>query len=393
MSSATLALLNKNARTAILNKLTEDEDSSKNLKTIVLIIGSGLLIPALITIFIGSLAIFAVINSYHSDISKLGGEPTTVAVREIGENILLFRQAQSKYEVSWAVLAGIAKIESGFGKGDYYVSRKGVSEAGAVGYMQFMPLTWSGWSNPYARNDPNWQPLEFSPSPDTLGLPYDTDPSRIGEYGGYGVDGDGDGYADPYNPIDAIFSAAKYIKANLGDGNYENALFCYNHSKQYVTDVLKYAEVYQEYQLPNTDGLWPLAQYYDITATFKQVKSKDGKTVLWPEGHSGIDIGCPEGTPLYAIIPGRIEFAGFASRAGGMITIDDLNGTQVSYCHLSESIVTQGDYIEQGDLIGYSGNTGRSTGPHLHLTLRVNGQLSNPLDWLTPLGEPDFQNY
>ena len=384
--------LYRTALAVLLNK-----DDFKEIKIGLFIFGTLITALFLVTILVASTTMFAIINTFHTDISKLGGEPTTYAVKEIGESLQMFRQAQSKYEVSWAVLAGIASIESGFGKSDYYVSKKGVSEAGAVGYMQFMPLTWSGWSNPNAKNDPKWQPSVFPPSPETPGLPYDTNPSRIEQYGGYGVDGDGDGYADPYNPIDAIYSAAKYIKANLdvNNGDYEKALFHYNHDKSYVSSVLAKAESYQEYQLPNIAGLWPLNQHYHITALFKQKYTSfdEGDVLLWPLCHTGIDIGCPEGTPLYAIIAGRISFAGFAPGYGGLVQIDDGNGTVVRYAHLSKSIIRQGDYVEQGDLIAYSGDTGRSTGPHLHLELLVNGQLSNPLDWLCPPGEPGVQNY
>lgn len=392
MNTATLTMLNKTAQT-ILN----DQEQIKKLQISLFVFGAAPLALIVLMILLGCISIFAIINSFHTDIGKLGGEPTSHAVKEIGEDLPIFRQAQSKYEVSWAVLAGVAFTESGFGKGDYYISCKGVSEAGAVGYMQFMPLTWSGWSSPYAKNDPNWQPSVFPPSPDTPGLPYDTDPSRIEQYGGYGVDGDGDGFADPYNQIDAIFSAARYIKANLdtNNGDYEKALFHYNHDSSYVYDVLSRAELYQEYQVPNTAGIWPLKEHYPITALFKQryTNFDKGDNLLWPLGHSGIDIGCPEGTPLYAVVTGRILFAGFASGYGGLITIDDGNGTIVKYAHLSEPAVKQGDYINQGDLIGYSGNTGRSTGPHLHFELLVNGQLSNPLDWLTPMSETGSQNY
>jgi hypothetical protein len=95
-----------------------------------------------------------------------------------------------------AILAGIASVESDFGR------NPGPSSAGAIGFMQFMPATWKT----------------------------------------YGVDADGDGTADPYNPADAIFAAAGYLHASGAPRDWHAALFAYNHSNSYVATVLARAE-------------------------------------------------------------------------------------------------------------------------------------------------------
>ena len=111
-----------------------------------------------------------------------------------------------------------------------------VSPVGAEGHMQFMPCTFVGWSHP---------------SCDGLGkgdIPEKekTDPKVIRKYGGYGVDANGDGIADPWNLEDAIFSAANYLAKNgASEGNYKKAVFAYNHSDEYVEEVLYYAKRFQ----------------------------------------------------------------------------------------------------------------------------------------------------
>src|SRR5213075_329447 len=90
---------------------------------------------------------------------------------------------QAQYNIPWQVLAGVNEIETDYGR------NLSVSSAGAVGWMQFLPSTWKS----------------------------------------YGTDANGDGKADPYNPVDAIFSAARYLKAAGADKSVRRAVFSYNH--------------------------------------------------------------------------------------------------------------------------------------------------------------------
>ncbi len=111
---------------------------------------------------------------------------------------VLWQRAGYAYRIPWNVLAAINKIESNFGQ------NMGPSSAGAVGWMQFMPSTWLRW----------------------------------------GVDGDGDGIADPWNATDAIFAAARYLAAAGGQTDISRAVFAYNHADWYVREVLDLARVY-----------------------------------------------------------------------------------------------------------------------------------------------------
>ena len=110
----------------------------------------------------------------------------------------LWGAAGSTYGIPWQVLAAINKVESNFGR------NLGPSSAGAVGWMQFMPSTWLRW----------------------------------------GVDANGDGVADPANPADAIFSAARYLAAAGGQTDLRRAVFAYNHADWYVNEVLGLASLY-----------------------------------------------------------------------------------------------------------------------------------------------------
>jgi soluble lytic murein transglycosylase-like protein len=116
----------------------------------------------------------------------------------------IYQAASAQYGVPWQILAAINEVETNYG------SDLSVSTAGAVGWMQFMPATWIQ----------------------------------------YGVDALNAGYADPYNPVDAIFAAARYLKAAGASSNLRAAILAYNHSAEYVSSVLLRARLISKY--PNT---------------------------------------------------------------------------------------------------------------------------------------------
>ena len=110
----------------------------------------------------------------------------------------IYQACGTEYGIPWEVLASINKIETDFG------TNLNVSSAGAVGWMQFLPSTWET----------------------------------------YGLDANGDGRKDPYNPVDAICAAAHYLKVAGGTKDLYNAIFSYNHADWYVQEVLLYARAY-----------------------------------------------------------------------------------------------------------------------------------------------------
>ena len=109
----------------------------------------------------------------------------------------IYQAAGTQYGVRWEVLAAINEIETDYGR------NLNVSSAGALGWMQFMPATWKQ----------------------------------------YGVDANRDGVKDPFNPVDAIFAAARYLRAAGADRDLRRAIFAYNHADWYVDSVLMRARV------------------------------------------------------------------------------------------------------------------------------------------------------
>ena len=140
------------------------------------------------------------------------------------------------YGIPWNVLAAINKIESNFG------GNMGPSSAGAVGWMQFMPSTWLRW----------------------------------------GVDADGDGIADPWNPTDAVYAAARYLAASGGQSDISRSIFSYNHADWYVREVLDLARVYGNGTVAQTADLQQLQAALDkaragVVAANKELVAAQGR--------------------------------------------------------------------------------------------------------------------
>jgi murein DD-endopeptidase MepM/ murein hydrolase activator NlpD len=100
------------------------------------------------------------------------------------------------------------------------------------------------------------------------------------------------------------------------------------------------------------------------------------------EFHGGLDIGVPVGTAVHAPAPGRVVFAGRHAEYGIALIIDHGDDTKSIYGHLSRITVHLDDKVERGQLIALTGNTGRSSGPHLHYEIQVKGQPVNPHSYL-----------
>jgi murein DD-endopeptidase MepM/ murein hydrolase activator NlpD len=102
----------------------------------------------------------------------------------------------------------------------------------------------------------------------------------------------------------------------------------------------------------------------------------------WGRMHEGVDLAGPVGTPIYSTADGVVSFAGWASGYGRLIKIQHANGLETRYAHLNAIRVEVGQRVSRGDRIGDMGNSGRSTGPHLHYEIRVGGQPLNPMIYI-----------
>ena len=140
---------------------------------------------------------------------------SALALREIPPVYLrLYQAAAARYDLDWAIVAGIGRVECDHGRDpDPSCTHEGVTNsAGAGGPMQFLASTWAT----------------------------------------YGVDGDGDGRIDRWNPADAIYSAAHYLRASGAPGNYRAAIYAYNHASWYVAQVESWAAKYRGPPIPTT---------------------------------------------------------------------------------------------------------------------------------------------
>jgi len=101
--------------------------------------------------------------------------------------------------------------------------------------------------------------------------------------------------------------------------------------------------------------------------------------------HEGLDISGPLGTPIKSPADGVASFVGFKDSFGRVVIIDHpASGFKTIYAHLNKAAILEGQAVKRGDIIGYLGNTGRSTGPHLHYEVHKYRELANPMDFFLP---------
>jgi murein DD-endopeptidase MepM/ murein hydrolase activator NlpD len=216
----------------------------------------------------------------------------------------IYQAAGIQYGVRWEVLAAINEIETDYGR------NLNVSTAGAVGWMQFMPSTWST----------------------------------------YGVDANGDEVRDPYNPADAIFAAARYLRAAGADTDLRKAIFAYNHADWYVDSVLLRARLIGG--LPSnlvgsltglTQGRFPVqakARYAKSLSRrdLRARKRSNRAVVVESTDRRGIEIYSRDGAPVVAVNDGRIVNVGASKRLGHFVQLQDVYGNTYTYGHLKSVV-------------------------------------------------------
>jgi hypothetical protein len=213
----------------------------------------------------------------------------------------IYQAAGIQYGIRWEVLAAINEIETDYGR------NLNVSSAGALGWMQFMPATW-----------------------------------RM-----YGVDANKDGKRDPFNPVDAIFAAARYLKAAGGDKDIRTAIFAYNHAGWYVDSVMLRARLVAGYPTDLigsltglTEGRFPVAaraRYAgDQNSQSKQVATgQNAANVVDSNPNArGIDIYADKGAPVVAVNDGVIKAMGHSKKLGNYVVLQDVYGNRYTYSGL-----------------------------------------------------------
>lgn len=192
----------------------------------------------------------------------------------------------------------------------------------------------------------------------------------------------------PSDPIDTLDTANEFIKVILHADNtwqyYKTPGF------QQVAGV--FDEHWNETQtnpygieqkdLPDQWSIWlvdSLDQYHCPYQGKVYHRGKFG--VRRGRRHQGVDIPLKSGEPVYAAFTGKVRMSKYFGAYGNMVIIRHENGIETCYAHLSKRLVGQDQWVNAGDVIGYGGSTGRSTGPHLHFETRYKGYAFDP-QWL-----------
>ena len=167
---------------------------------------------------------------------------------------------------------------------------------------------------------------------------------------------------------------------------------------QYVGSTVGTKRVFR-YALPDKsigyfqeDGMSARKAFLKSPLKFANVTSRFGMrrhpVLQYAKAHNGVDYGTPIGTPVWAVSDGTVVQAGWAGAAGNMVVIRHANGFETQYMHLSRINVRAGSRVSQKQVVALSGNTGRSTGPHLHFGMKRSGKYVNPLNQNFPRQEP-----
>ena len=125
--------------------------------------------------------------------------------------------------------------------------------------------------------------------------------------------------------------------------------------------------------------IWPLPGAGRVTTEFGATQNING---VIQTGHSGMDIAAPYGTPIKAAHDGKISSTTGHWSYGNVVMVDNGDGVTTLYAHMSSIAVGVGQSVKQGDVIGYVGSTGNSTGNHLHFEVRINGVKQNPRNYV-----------
>jgi murein DD-endopeptidase MepM/ murein hydrolase activator NlpD len=128
----------------------------------------------------------------------------------------------------------------------------------------------------------------------------------------------------------------------------------------------------------NARWLIPCKYYYVSSPFGYRWHPVTGKWTM----HNGVDLPYPQGTPIYASRSGTVTIATYSSTAGNYVSLNHGDGYSSVYMHMTHYVVKVGEYVKAGQLLGYMGSTGRSTGPHLHFGISYKGTYVNPADYM-----------
>ena len=196
-------------------------------------------------------------------------------------------------------------------------------------------------------------------------------------------------YVETYEEAESILSSLKE-KNSLNKDNISYLLKYETELKEFTGTETAVANLYQKTPVVNKNKKVVTTKkidYSNTTIGIALIEPVTG-TITSRFGsrsrgiHTGLDIANSRGTPIKAAASGVVTYSGYKGSYGYMVVIAHANNVQTYYAHCSRLYVNAGDSVNQGDVIAAVGNTGNSTGPHLHLEVRVNGVAKNPQNYL-----------
>ncbi len=186
---------------------------------------------------------------------------------------------------------------------------------------------------------------------------------------------------EPFNPLEAELSFQDQTMINSMSGGLERLQTEASIQERSFQELVEYLED-QKSLLSSTPSIWPVKGW--LTSTFGYRTSPfTGRREL----HKGLDIATRSNTPIIAPADGLVVFAGREGGFGNMIVVDHGYGITTRYGHCSSLDVKLGDKVKRGGIIARVGSTGRSTGPHLHYEVAVNGVSINPYRYILNYAE------
>ena len=303
-------------------------------------LGCGCFAPIVIAvILLGGLgALFGNWAAYGASPVSLASDQAAAAAGIPTDYLGFYAKASRQFGVDWQVLAAVGEVESDHGM-EHVDCTEGSD--GRKGPMQFDADTWSK-----ARS--------------VASLPAD---------------------ADICDPQTSILGLAGLMRSSGAPGDWITALRAKNPASWYPAYVMSWASAYGY----GSSSVWPITGGGRLTQRFGPTDYTDEPAgcyhdICYPHFHNGVDLAAPEGTDIHAIAAGKVAFAGVAPDGGVMVAIDHGHGAISEYGHLEPNLnVAKGDWVTMGEVIGHVGMTGDTTGPHLHFTVTIDGQVVDPL--------------
>ncbi|MEK4629119.1 MAG: M23 family metallopeptidase [Solibacillus sp.] len=278
------------------------------------------------------------------------------------ERLSLYKQYENVL-VPWYWLAAVDQYER-----NIQTVRSDIPKRDGITAIQFAPEYWVGELNPNIE---------------------DENPASIQYFGGFGLDGNGDGVASSQQDEDALLSLASYVSSfGTTEEDFELALWSYYKSEEAVKQISTISKLYEHFKTINLDKHYfplPLNYDYSYRGTWGANRGWGGRRI-----HEGTDLFARYGTQVYSTSYGVIEIMGWNDYGGWRIGIRDHLNTYHYYAHLNSfhEGVKLGDIVEPGTLIGYVGSSGYGKegtsgkfAPHLHYGMyKFNGRVEWAFD-------------